>query len=202
MMQENKNNLSLAQFMIKKIIRLDGELPLTVACRRFVDHKVGSLLIETSDKKYACLTKSDIIKVIGRGLDPGLERTQDVASKPLIVISQDESLEDAMLLMSKKGLKRLFITDNKDEIVGVISSSDIIRIAPGLIEIAREEMLIKASEESEQNRFSGNCDDCKAYSEFLQDIGGFALCENCIKNRNEEDDDEIQSTLDDDDFAD
>ena len=191
-MKSNVSTLATVdKFMNKNLIILKGDLPLTVACRRFFDHKIGSLLIEcSSDKSFACLTKTDIINVIGKGEDPGLILSQDAASKPLITITANESLENAMLKMAKNKLKRIFITENNSKnIIGVISSSDILRIAPGLLEIAREEYLIQDSGFETNKTFSGNCDDCKQFSEFLNDLGGFALCENCIKSRQDGEED-------------
>lgn len=202
-MLDKKHNAILEHFMIKKekIIKLNGELPVTVACKYFYTYKVGSLLIETSNNEYACLTKTDIIHVIGKGLDPGLIRCEEVASYPLITIDKNETLENAMLLMATNRLKRVFIVNGRKDIVGVISSSDILRIAPGLLEIAREEMLLQSVEGfTDESKFSGNCDDCKEFSEFLTDVGGFALCENCIKQRQDGSDEE--NLLEDDDFID
>ena len=158
------------------------------------------VLVETSNNEFACITKTDIINVIGKGLDPGLIRCEEVASFPLVTIPLNENLENAMILMAKSKLKRLFIVNSRKDIVGVISSSDILRIAPGLLEISREEMLLQSAEDvQERKKFSGNCDDCKEFSEFLTDVGGFALCENCYKQRLEEEDEE--SLIEDDDFV-
>ena len=196
----DENSPTLEHFMVKKVIKLDGDLPITVACKYFYNYKVGSLLIETTTG-YACLTKTDIINVIGKGLDAGLVRIQDVATKPLITISQNETLEKAMLKMAKKGLKRLFVVDGRKNIVGVISSTDILRIAPGLLEIAREEMLLQSSEDvEERKKFSGTCDDCKEYSEFLTDVGGFVLCEDCFKHH-QDDEEDLESLNEDDEFV-
>lgn len=185
-----KNNPTLEHFMVKKVIKLKGDVPITVACKYFLNYKAGSILIETSDKEFACLTKTDIIHVIGKGLDPGLVTTEEVASRPLITCPETETLENAMLLMSKNNIKRIFITNIKKKIVGVISSTDILRIAPGLLEIAREEMLLHSAEEfQDKEKFSGTCDDCKEFSEFLTDIGGFVLCENCFKSHQDEEED-------------
>ena len=196
-----ENFPSVEHFMVKKVIKLKGDVPITVACKYFYNNKLGSLLIETSDNEYACLTKTDIINVIGRGLDPGLVNIEDVASKPIITIAQNESLENAMLLMAKKHIKRLFIVNQRKAIIGVISSSDILRIAPGFLDISREELLIQSSEKAEENKtFSGNCDDCKEFSESLTDIGGFALCENCIKQQQEDED--LENLNEDSEFVD
>ena len=191
-MKTNSSSVATVEkFMQTNLIKLKGEVPLTVACRRFFDHKVGSLLIETTDNKHGCLTKTDIINVIGKGEDPGLIRVQDACSKPLLTISKNESLNEAMLSMAKNKLKRIFVVDEKENILGVISSSDILRIAPGLLEIFREESMIQNAEQISSNSiFSGNCDNCKQFSEFLREIGGFALCKDCIALSEESDDDE------------
>lgn len=192
---------TIEQFMNKNVIKLKGNIPITVACKYFYNYKIGSLLIETSNNEYACLTKTDIINIIGKGLDPGLVFIEEVATKPLITIPQTESLENAMLLMAKQKIKRLFIVNQRKTVIGVISSSDILRIAPGLLDISREELLIQSSEKLEENEiFSGNCDDCKEFSESLTDVGGFALCENCIKQKGEEED--LESLNEDDEFTD
>lgn len=198
-MFNNSTYATVDKFMRTDLIILKGDIPLTVACRRFSDHKVGSLLIETSDNKFGCLTKTDIINVIGRGEDPGLIKSQDVSSIPLFTIHKNESLEKSMLIMAKNNLKRLFIVDSSEKILGVISSSDIIRIAPGLLGIAREEAIIKnaeASDPTSKNKFSGVCDDCKQFTEYLREIGGFALCDNCIKTTDIEEDIDNLSTDD------
>lgn len=200
-MLDTQNFDTLEHFMIKNVIKLKGNVPITVACKYFYNNKIGSLLIESSTNDFACLTKSDIINIIGKGLDPGLVTVEEVASKPLITISQTESLENAMLLMAKKRIKRLFVINHRKTIVGVISSSDILRIAPGLLDISREELLIQSSEGLDENKsFSGICDDCKEFSESLTDVGGFAFCETCIKQHREEED--LETLNEDDEFED
>ena len=200
-MLDTQNFDTLEHFMIKNVIKLKGNVPITVACKYFYNNKIGSLLIESSTNDFACLTKSDIINIIGKGLDPGLVTVEEVASKPLITNSQTVSLENAMLLMAKKRIKRLFIINSRKTIVGVISSSDILRIAPGLLDISREELLIQSSEGLDENKsFSGICDDCKEFSESLTDVGGFAFCETCIKQHREEED--LETLNEDDEFED
>ena len=132
-MLEKKIGAILEHFMIKEVIKLAGDVPITVACKYFYNYKVGSILIETSNNEYACITKTDIIHVMGRGLDPGLVRCEEVASYPLITIDKSESLENAILLMAKKGIKRLLINDARKNIVGVLCSSDFFGIGAGLI---------------------------------------------------------------------
>lgn len=187
-----KKGATVEEFMIKDLVAIDGELPVTVACRRFLDHKVGSLLVLLPESDYACLTKTDIINVIGKGEDPGLVRTRNVASHPIKTCAPATSLEDAMLEMSKHNITRLFVVgpdDNKP--VGVISSSDILRIAPGLLEIAREESFLRnATEESDDEYQSGYCDDCKQFSEYLKIIGGFAYCKDCLASQEDEEEDQ------------
>lgn len=180
-----KRVATIDKFMRSNLIILEGDLPLTVACRRFLDNKTGSLLIEsTTDKKFGCLTKTDIINVIGRGEDPGLVRAQDVATRPLVTIHKNQSLEDAMLKMAKNNLKRMFIVDSSETILGVISSSDILRIAPGLLEISREESLIQNTEQYHNNeKISGICDNCSNFSDYLKEMGGFTLCSECLDSR-------------------
>jgi signal-transduction protein with cAMP-binding, CBS, and nucleotidyltransferase domain len=196
-LQKSKNSVNneitaiVEQFMVNQVVRLDGKLPITVACKRLLDNQVGSLLIENGGS-YGVFSKTDVLKCIAQLEDPGLVRTRDFATKPIITCFPTDSLEDAMLKMAKNSIKRLFVIDPKTEnetVVGVISSSDILRIAPGLMEVLREEAFLRSADHTQENGkeyFDGICDDCKNHSEFLTDLGGFALCKKCVEAREEE----------------
>ena len=187
--EEIKNMDAIQHFMIKNIISIDGDLPITKAAGLMIKYNIGSVLVELRDRKnkFSVITKTDIVKMLKDGLDPGLVRIKDVVgNKKLITCKSSTTLEEAMLLMAKNKIERLFVTDEKDgKIIGIISSSDILKITPGLLEIKREYYYINDASPDLPETFSGYCDSCGNYSENLQDVGGFALCKECREAREE-----------------
>ena len=73
----------------------------------------------------------------------------------------------------------------KGNLVGVISSRDILGVMPELIEIIQERTRLEGAAEAEENMvveetpLSGYCDRCGVFSENLKDVNGENLCEDC-----------------------
>jgi len=72
----------------------------------------------------------------------------------------------------------------KGNLVGVISSKDILAITPELLENMQEKAKIErengAEEENEElNPLAGYCEQCGGWSENLDQIEGTYLCEEC-----------------------
>lgn len=182
----------------RKIVTISSDRPVTKAAKLMADNKVGSVIIK-NDKIEGIITKGDIInRVLGKALDPGIVLVADVMSTPVFYISSDETLENTMLQMAKENIERILVVDQNDLMrpLGIISTNDILKFAPGLLRIRREKLLIEAEIEAGQvhTEFQGFCDDCGNYSSNLHTANGYTLCPNCFGPQEDEDiesDDEI-----------
>ncbi|MFX0209326.1 MAG: cyclic nucleotide-binding/CBS domain-containing protein [Candidatus Hodarchaeota archaeon] len=178
----------------KAIISMPSNQPVTEAAKLMADNHVGSVIIK-NDEILGIITKGDIIsRVVGRALDPGIIMVEDVMSKPVSFVSSDETLESTMLLMNQKNIERILVVADEDisKPLGVISTNDILKFAPGLLRIHRERLLIETLPEEVNHStttFRGFCDDCRNYSEKLTTTNGYTLCPECIKSLPDEDQD-------------
>ncbi len=169
--------MNVSEVMSAQVVRITGDKPVTETAKLMIRSNVGSILVD-SDK---IVTKGDLVtRVIAQGLDPGLVTTVEISSSPLVTCTPNTSLEEAMLLLAKHGIKRLVIVE-ENKIIGIVTASDILRAAPGLYAI-REESLFTS--ESEMESFEGYCDNCKNWDLTLQSVGGFMLCSNCREGEN------------------
>ncbi|MHA1971638.1 MAG: CBS domain-containing protein [Candidatus Hodarchaeales archaeon] len=167
----------------KEIVSMSRDKPVTEAAKLMKDNRVGSVLIK-NDKIEGIITKGDIIyRVLGKALDPGIVLVDDVMSSPVAYVSADDTLETCMLYMAKKNIERILVVEDNDlsKPLGIISTNDILKFAPGLLRIQRERLLIEnTSGETETITFKGFCDDCGNYSELLRIKNGYTLCPQCI----------------------
>lgn len=166
------------------IVSMPSNLPVTETAKLMTDHHIGSVIIK-DEEIIGIITKGDIIQqVVGRGLDPGIVLAGDVMSKPVVYVLADETLENTMLLMSKKQIERILVVDENDPPtpLGIISTNDLLRFAPGLLSIRREQQLVTTISTSnlESSSFQGFCDDCNNYSDNLSLANGYTLCPRCI----------------------
>lgn len=179
----------------KGIVSMPSDQPVAEAAKLMVENQVGSIII-SNNQIEGIITKGDIIqRVVGRALDPGIVLVDDVMSKPVSFVSVDETLENTMLLMAQENIERILVVEGKDlsKPLGIVSTNDILKFAPGLLRIHRERLLMETVQRSvnEKNReeveFEGFCDDCGNYSDRLTSANGYTLCPTCIGSLPEED---------------
>lgn len=179
----------------KGIISMPSDQPVTEAAKLMVENRIGSIIIKNNQIE-GIITKGDIInRVVGRALDPGIVVVDDVMSKPVSYVSEDETLENTMLLMGQENIERILVVKDNDlsQPLGIVSTNDILKFAPGLLRIHRERLLIENfsgkhpdDNNRESMRFEGFCDDCGNYSDTLKTANGYTLCPACMGSQPEE----------------
>ncbi|MHA2333802.1 MAG: CBS domain-containing protein [Candidatus Hodarchaeales archaeon] len=178
--------------MTKNVLRAKGTTPLTTCAKLMLNYKVGSIIID----EESIITKTDILRVIGEG-DLGLISAGEIASNPLVTCFPDDNLEDTMQKMAQESIEKLVVFEN-EEIIGIISSTDILRTAPGLLEIKRQQWLLNRDDVSARvpkQEIEGYCEDCGNYTAMLISIGRLHLCNDCfeIRERREMEDEEEET---------
>jgi CBS domain-containing protein len=180
----------------KEIISMSSDQPVAEAAKLMVENQVGSVIIKNNQIE-GIITKGDIIqRVVGRALDPGIVLVDDVMSKPVFFVSADETLENTMLLMAQENIERILVVEGDDysQPLGIVSTNDILKFAPGLLRIHRERLLMETiqnksvdDDDRELIKFEGFCDDCGNYSDCLKSANGYTLCPTCIGSLPDED---------------
>lgn len=176
---EDETILSVKDIMTKDVIIATENCSVTEIAQLIVQHRIGSVLIgkEDQEKFPELVTKTDILRLIGRGEDPSQVKIGTISSGPVVTCHLSTSVEKAMRIMRKQTIKRLVVIDKNREIKGVVSSSDIIRAAPGLVEVIKSKSRLECNDT--QNYFTGYCDQCGNYSTELLDLGGYTVCAHC-----------------------
>ncbi|MEM2690936.1 MAG: CBS domain-containing protein, partial [Candidatus Bathyarchaeia archaeon] len=128
-------------------------------------------------------------RVLAKNLKPDSVKARDVMTSPLITVEPGETINEAARKMSRLNIRRLGVV-YKGELVGLISSKDILAVMPELIETIYEKALIEGenmaqatseeeTSEEEEAALSGYCDRCGGWSDNLKEVDGAFLCEDC-----------------------
>ena len=149
------------------------------------ENDLGCVIITNKIKKpIGIITERDlVIRVLGKNLMPDAVNAKEIMTSPLVTIQPDATISEAARRMSRLDIRRLGVV-YKGNLVGVISSKDILGVMPELIEIIQERTRIEGAEQAEETReeenlLSGYCDRCGVFSENLKDVNGQNLCEDC-----------------------
>lgn len=106
-----------------------GHVNMTIrqAAKAMRRDKTSFLLIEDTDKKrHGIVTESDLTrKVIAGGIDTA-QKVKKVMSSPLLTISRQSPVFEALMTMMQKDVRRLAVTDADDRIVGFLSNREIL----------------------------------------------------------------------------
>ena len=107
---------------------------------------------------------------------------------PLVTIEPDATITEAARRMNRLHVRRLGVI-YKGDLIGIITSKDVLGVMPELIEIILERSRIEdasRAEEIEEVPLSGYCDRCNIYSESLKERNGQNICDECRVELEEE----------------
>ncbi|MGD0995914.1 MAG: CBS domain-containing protein [Candidatus Bathyarchaeia archaeon] len=128
------------------------------------------------------ITERDlVIRVLAKNLKPDTVKAKEIMTTPLVTIEPDAAITEAARRMNRLDIRRLGVI-YKGNLVGIISSKDILGVMPELIEIIQERSRIEnaaRTEETEEAPVSGYCDRCNVYSESLKERNGQNICDEC-----------------------
>ena len=147
--------------------------------------KLGCIIVTSKDgKALGIITESDLVRrVLAKNILPSKLTAKEVMSTPLITVDPDEVLTETARRMSKLDVRRLGVI-YKGNLVGIISSKDILAVTPELLENMREKARMERETEVEEDNsesapLAGYCEQCGSWSDNLAEVEGNYLCEEC-----------------------
>jgi signal-transduction protein with cAMP-binding, CBS, and nucleotidyltransferase domain len=172
--------------MSSPVVTTNEEAPSNKVARLMDENKVGAVVVMNKEgKPLGIITEKDlVIRVLSKNLTPGTIKAKDIMTSPLVTIEPEATISEAARKMSSMNIRRLVVL-YKGNLVGLVSSKDVLSVMPELIEIIQERNRIECADRSEETEeveeapLSGYCDRCGVYSDNLKDVNGQNLCEDC-----------------------
>lgn len=116
--------------MSMRVVSVDSSDSVYNAADIIMRNNVGCVVITEYSEIVGILTKGDILKKSLLMLrDPKTTKVSSIMSRSPVTIESGATLEDAAKLMTEKNVSKLPVLD-QGLLVGVVSSTDIIRVAP------------------------------------------------------------------------
>ncbi len=136
------SNIKVGDIMIKNIITIEKGSSIVDAAKLMKENSIGSVIITEGNKAVGIITERDIVrKAVASG---DIEKNvEDIMSSPIIVITPENSLEEAAKAMRQNKIKRLVVIGEGEELKGIISEDDIVKVLPSLIDLVEEKAKIE-----------------------------------------------------------
>jgi CBS domain-containing protein len=172
--------------MSSPVVTTNEEASSNKVARLMDENKVGAVVVMNKEgKPLGIITEKDlVIRVLSKNLAPDTIKAKDIMTSPLVTIEPEATISEAARKMSSMNIRRLVVL-YKGNLVGLVSSKDVLSVMPELIEIIQERNRIECADRSEETEeveeapLSGYCDRCGVYSDNLKDVNGQNLCEDC-----------------------
>ena len=116
------------QVMSKNVLSLDKTTSLQEAAEHMKKLNVGCVIVTEDKNPIGIITERDFVTKIASEGRPLFTEIKEVMSSPLITINPEETIWEASELMKEKLIHKLPVKEN-DEIVGIITTTDIVKIS-------------------------------------------------------------------------
>ncbi|WP_269850880.1 CBS domain-containing protein [Methanosarcina horonobensis] len=129
--RELEREISVSEVMNKAVIVMDIESNIPSIAKEMASRDAGSVIITENGKAMGIITERDLVKgIVAEDKRPSEVNASEVLSSPLITVEPATSVIKASQIMLRANIKRLPVLEN-DTIVGMVSNTDILMIAPG-----------------------------------------------------------------------
>ena len=109
---------------------VEPSTPVQEAAKIMRDQDVGPVPIVENGTVGGIVTDRDIvINVVAEGVDPSSTPVSQIASRDLVTVDPDQTLDEALRLMAQHQVRRLPVVEEDGKLVGIVAQADIARAA-------------------------------------------------------------------------
>lgn len=117
----------ISKIMNKNVLSVSAEYSVLDAVHKMAEVSISCIILEEDRRPAGILTERDLARLLFEGADLKTLKMGEVASRPVITITRDFAIQDTVLLMRDKGIRRVVVVDGKGETEGLITQSDLIK---------------------------------------------------------------------------
>ncbi|PAV08237.1 CBS domain-containing protein [Methanosphaera cuniculi] len=192
-----KNDIEIKDAMTHNVIKSTSDVTIADIAKLMTKNDISSVVIEDEIIKGIVTTNNIISKVVSKNLSPQ-DVTADMVMEDYVGLRPETSLAEASKTMIENNSKVVLVTEN-DELKGILTLTDIVRVSPELIQIFIEELglddIYLENSQTNNSSYSDNeeldegvCEHCGVYGS-LDKYDGLYLCSDCIDELKSEDED-------------
>jgi CBS domain-containing protein len=114
--------------MTKPVLVVGPDHTIRQVAQLMTTRRMGSAVVQDPESVgVGIMTERDVLYAIGRGLDPDVERAANHLTWEVVYAGPEWTLEDAAAAMIRGGFRHLVVMES-DDVLGVISARDILRV--------------------------------------------------------------------------
>ncbi len=185
-MSEPTHSMAVKEIMSTNVITMPPDASILEVAKSMAEVDIGSIVIVERHSPIGIITETDIVRrVVAVGKNVQTTSAKDIMTAPLVYVNPNTALTDAMRMMARSNIRRVIVLKNGN-LAGIITSRDILKWSPELIDVLVESLKLRNGEidaegleDDELIEHGGICDVCGEYSTDLIFEDGRYVCEPC-----------------------
>ena len=178
-----RTKMLVKDVMSSPVVTMNEDAASNQAAVAMDKNDLGAVIVTNkAGQSIGIITERDlVIRVLAKNVKPDTVKAKEIMTTPLVTIEPDATITEAARRMNRLDIRRLGVI-YKGNLVGIVSSKDILGVMPELIETMQERSRIEnedRNEETEEVPLSGYCDRCNEYSDTLKERNGQNICDEC-----------------------
>jgi len=118
--------MKVDEVMTRKVEVVHPQAGLAEAAMTMRTHDIGSLPVVEQDQLVGILTDRDIaMRAVGEGRDLSTSLVDDVMTRTVVHVYDDQEVEEAVELMATWQVRRLPVLNRQRQLVGILALADL-----------------------------------------------------------------------------
>ena len=140
------SGLLVRDVMSKAVKTVRPNSTINEVVRKMNKFEIGSIIVADSEKPVGIITERDILRrVLEVTVAAEAMKAKEIMSSPILTIDSQATTEEAATLMNSKRIKKIPVLEN-GKLVGIVTSTDIVRNEPRFVETLSKMMWKTAKE--------------------------------------------------------
>ena len=140
------SGLLVRDVMSKAVKTVRPNSTINEVVRKMNKFEIGSIIVADSEKPVGIITERDILRrVLEVTVAAEAMKAKEIMSSPIMTIDSQATTEEAATLMNSKHIKKIPVLEN-GKLVGIVTSTDIVRNEPRVVETLSKMMWKKPKE--------------------------------------------------------
>jgi CBS domain-containing protein len=124
-------SIQASGFMTTELITATEDQTIQEICKIMSDHEIGCVVVVKrlvgGNKPIGIITERDIVREIGTSdLFLSQKPIRELMKYPLVTISPNTSIKEAIEIMQTKNIRRLLVVDKDDIVRGILTQKDVL----------------------------------------------------------------------------
>ncbi len=133
------SNILVRDIMTKDVKTVRNDTSMAEVVATMAKYDLSYIMVEQSNKPTGIITEHDIlVRLVTQGLAPSAVIARMVYTNPIFTISEEATVEEAVNTMKHWGVKHLPVTGKEGELVGVLTSDDVMFALPSMVKTLEE----------------------------------------------------------------